>query len=128
MTLEDAEQQTLLDTQPVFPGSDHLVEIVYSMPFSLGAEGVDIRFPVAYDVMGTKPEVPAGPIGRHQISRGGFESQGVQHFSSGVFENYLSDPITTDEIVSFYVEIAPPPSVHSPTTTNSKNNTLALIL
>lgn len=124
MILEEAAQQTLLDTQPVFPGSDHLVEIIYSIPFPLNLEGVEIRFPVAYNV--TKEiEVLVEPS-NYQISGGGFESQGVQHFSTGVFENYLSDPIVADDIIAYYVEVAPAPSVR--TTTPSKNNNLALIL
>ena len=101
LMLEGEGQQTILDTQPVLPNSDHLVEVVYTLPFSLDDSRLNIELPTRYNLI-QPVEVMVQP-GRYTIQSDDFTSSGTQHFSVGVFESFLSEPMTAGSLITFDV-------------------------
>ena len=90
------DDNTLYDTEPVLPNTEHLVYLNYRLPY---IEGMTFEFPVNYD-MSNQIEVMVEPsafgIGGTQI-----RNHGTQNFANGVFNSYLGDPVSAGEQISF---------------------------
>jgi len=105
LMLEGETQPTILDTQPVLPGNDHLVEILYTMPFPIDASRVTIEFPTRYN-LAQSIEVMVQPS-ELIIESNMLTSTGTQHFSVGVYESYLSEVLPANSQIAFDVLPAP---------------------
>lgn len=96
--------QTLLDTQAVLPASEHLVEVVYSLPIDITEAQRVINLPIRYPV--TSPIELMTEPSQYQIVSDDFESTGTQHFSVGVYESYVSEPLEANTSIQFDIQIA----------------------
>lgn len=101
LLLEGETQQTILDTQPVMPNTEHLVELVYSLPTSDSERRLSVEFPVSYDVV-QPVEIMVQP-GHYSVEGDNFASSGAQHFSVGVYESYLSSELSANDFIQFAV-------------------------
>jgi len=107
--------RTMVDTQPVLPGNDHLVEVVYAKPYSLIEDTLSIEFPVEYDMV-QPVEFLVQPAGFH-LESSQFEGRGVQQYSTGLYESYLGDALQAGDTLSY--SVLPGSTFHPPTTTSS---------
>lgn len=102
------DQRTIVDTQPVLPNSEHTVEIVYALPYSLEQGRVSVEFPIHYN-MTNQVELLVQP--GFQASSDQLESLGMQQFSTGLYESYLGSEMSADTTLQY--NIAPGSSFHS---------------
>lgn len=123
MMLEGEGNQTLLDTQPVLPEVDHIVEVVYSMPTSFTEPNRTFDLPIRYPV--TVPIELMTQPSQYRVVSDVFESTGTQHFSVGVYESYVSEPLPAHSSVQFDIQVAPQQD-----TGDSENpqNTLVIVM
>lgn len=89
------ERLTLVDTDPVQPDSQHLVEIVYSIPLPLNQGVMEISYPLHYELTNT-PELLVQPD-VFRVLGGGFTAMGAQSLDFGTFDSYLGQPIEQGE-------------------------------
>lgn len=124
LELEGEGQQTLLDTQPVLPNSEHLVEVVYALPLPNLAEGTTISLPVRYN-LSQSVEIMVQPSQFTVVSEA-FTSTGVEHFSVGVYESYVSEPMPANSLIEFEIR---PPAIDAATAANQsgRNNLVAIL-
>lgn len=116
--------RTLVDTMPVLPGNDHLVEVVYALPYLMVEDTLSIEFPVEYDM--TQPvEFLVQPAGFH-LESAQFSGRGVQQYSTGLYENYLGDPLQAGDTLAY--RVLPGATFHPPIAQNNSMRPIALAL
>lgn len=123
MMLDGEEHQTLLDTQPVLPDAEHTVEVVYSLPISLVDAQHTFDLPIRYPV--TAPIELMTQPSQYRIVSDAFKSEGTQHFSVGVYESYVSQPLSANSSVQFNIQIAPSDNADD---TQTPQNTIVIVM
>lgn len=116
--------RTMVDTLPVLPGNDHLVEVVYARPYSLIEDTLTIEFPVEYNMV-QPVEFLVQPGGFHLESQQ-FEGRGIQQYSTGVYENYLGDALVAGETLAY--RVLPGSTFHQSTTNSISSRSIALAM
>lgn len=124
LMLEGEGQQTLLDTQPVLPNTDHLVEVVYTLPFSITDSRLHIELPTYYDVIQAAEVMVQS--GQFIVESDDFTSSGIQHFSVGVYESYLSESLSANDLIQFDV-LPDIGDIDQDQTTANRRNLVALL-
>lgn len=76
----------LVNLQPIIPGEDAMLRIVYSLPYNSG--GTVLEYPLAYPVTNNLELLL--PPNTFTVSEADFVAAGVQQFSTGVYEVYLA--------------------------------------
>ncbi|MAU10662.1 MAG: hypothetical protein CL607_12630 [Anaerolineaceae bacterium] len=100
--LEQGGQRELIDTQPIVPDREHIVEVVYTMPQPDESMPVEIRYEVPYTV-NNQLELMVQPD-RYMISGDQFASEGLQQFQFGQYESYLAEPVSAGSQVAYTIE------------------------
>lgn len=92
------EQTVLIDTKPIIPGDDPLIEIMYALP--IRTKHVPVSVPLAYDLL-EQPEILTSPV--NVVNGNGFSATGVQEFDFGSFQRYYGEPASAGEAITFRV-------------------------
>lgn len=123
LMLEGEAHPTLLDTQPVLPVGDHIVEVVYALPFTVTDAETVLTVPTHYTLV--QPiEIMTQPS-QFSIVSDAVTSSGIEHLSIGVYESFLSDPIMPEQALSF--DIRPPAALAAARPTSSRNSSAILL-
>lgn len=96
------------DTAPVYPGERHTMHVAYTMPFS---DSAVLDFKVPYR-MSNQAEVMLAP-NVFQVVSDQFQFIGTQQFASGVYDDYLANPVAPGETLHLQLLPAPPPAAET---------------
>jgi hypothetical protein len=116
------EDFAVIDTLPVMPGEEHMMQVVYLLPYDNGAI---IEHPVAYDFEGSVRMLLNPPdldVESEQLER-----LGEQQFGEDVFAEYGTDvSLTQGDVVRY--ELSGQATTVTTATTNENTNRLPMIL
>lgn len=116
------EDFAVIDTLPVMPGEEHMMQVVYLLPYDNGAI---IEHPVAYDFEGSVRMLLNPPdldVESEQLER-----LGEQQFGEDVFAEYGTDvSLTQGDVVRY--ELSGQATTVTTATTNENTNRLPIIL
>lgn len=108
--LWDEATETLIDTLPVLPGDTHIVHIPFILP---PQKRLDIRYRLDYAL--TSPVELMLPPGQFALDSTQFSAQGTMQFSTGVFEDYLTETLGQGDTLQFsLIPITTPSPIPSP--------------
>ncbi|MCB9459719.1 MAG: cytochrome c [Anaerolineaceae bacterium] len=100
--LEEGGQRALVDTQPVVPDQEHIVEVVYTLPQPSDNAPVVISYEVPYTV-NNQIELMVQP-GRFHVSGDQFTAQGEQQFQFGAYDSYLAEAVPAGTTITYSIE------------------------
>lgn len=118
------DQSTVIDTAPVLPGEDHLVQVVYFLPYE--SEGAIIEQPVNYALAG-QVRLLLQPT-TLRLTSDQFADIGVQSVGEMIYSGYGGDlNLNAGDVIRFELAGAGAPSA-AQVTTPQRDNTLPIIL
>ncbi len=100
-----ADGRRVQDTAPIFPGERHTMHVAYSIPFNDSAV-LDFKVPYA---MNNQAEIMLAPNAFKVVSDQ-FQFFGTQQFASGLYDDYIADPVAPGETLHLQLLPAPPPA------------------
>ena len=112
----EVDGRTVIDTDPVIPGADHIVEVVYALPINRVADGLEITFPIEYDMV-NQVELMLQPSG-FEIVSDQVVNQGMRQFEAGMYASYLGEPLSAGDTLTY--TIRPGSIIHEDTETQTR--------
>ncbi|MGJ3239690.1 MAG: c-type cytochrome [Anaerolineae bacterium] len=96
--LQQDEQPTLVDTRPIIPGEENMIELVFGLPFE---RRVQLDLPLVYPLT-AEPDILL-PYEEFEFSARNIEFYDVQMFDFGSFDRYRGTPLNAGDTLSLTV-------------------------
>lgn len=112
----------LLDTAPVIPNMQHVVQATFAVPY---LEGATVSYTLDYPLVNDVELIL--PPDTFTVESTQFVSQGEFNFTSGTYVDYLAPAPALGEPIRFTLKTTPMPSVGASTSDDGRG-TLAIVL